>query len=59
MATEASYEAPTTPGAPTNPANRGPALTPEEVAEFIDSLKEDEAPAHATECNDYDPEYND
>ncbi len=44
------------PGAPTNPANRGPTLTPEEVAEFIDSLKEDEAPADATDCTDYDPE---
>jgi hypothetical protein len=34
-------------------------LTPEELAEFIDSIKEDEAPAHATNCTDYDPEYND
>jgi hypothetical protein len=34
-------------------------LTPDECAEFIDSIKEDEAPAHATNCTDYDPEYND
>jgi hypothetical protein len=34
-------------------------LTPDERAEFIDSLREDEAPAEATGCNDYDPEYND
>jgi len=59
MATEARYQAPETPGAPANPTNRGSALTPDECAEFIDSIKEDEAPAHATNCTDYDPEYND
>ena len=59
MATEARYQAPETPAAPTNPANNGSALTPEELADFIDSIKEDEAPAEATDRNGYDPEYND
>jgi hypothetical protein len=56
MATETRYEVSKTPEAPTNPANRRSALTPEEVAELIDSLKEDEAPAEAADCIDYDAE---
>jgi NADPH-dependent glutamate synthase beta subunit-like oxidoreductase len=32
---------------------------PEEFAEFMASLEEDEAFAEAAQCNDCDPEYND
>ena len=31
-------------------------LTPEELAEFIDSLEYDQTPAAVAECTDYDPE---
>jgi hypothetical protein len=59
MATEAKYRVAKMPGAPTNPANRGSTLTPEELAEFIDSLREDEIAAAVSGCTDGDPEYND
>jgi hypothetical protein len=59
MAAEARYAAPKTPGAPTNPATSAHTLSPEDFAEFIDSLREDEAPAEATGCTDCDREYND
>ena len=59
MATEPKYQAHETPGAPANSANKGSTLTPEERAELINSLKEDEAPAAAADCTNYDPEYND
>jgi hypothetical protein len=59
MATEARYQVSKTPGAPSNQANSGPTLAPKELAEFIDSIKEDEAPVDAAGCNDHDPEYND
>jgi hypothetical protein len=55
MATEARYEVPKTLGAPTNPANSGPALTPEEFAEFIDSLREDEIAAEAADGTESTP----
>jgi hypothetical protein len=56
MATEARYQAPKTLRAPTNPTHGDPTLTPEEFAEFIDSLENDEAPAAVADCADYDPE---
>ena len=59
MAADAKHQAPKTLRAPANPANKGFALTPEELAEFIDSLEYDEAPAAVADCADYDPEYND
>jgi hypothetical protein len=34
-------------------------LTPEEAAEFLDSLREDEFAAEAANRTEYDPEYND
>jgi hypothetical protein len=55
MATEAKCANPKTPGAPTNPANSGHKLTPEELAELIDSHEYDEAPAAIADCTDYDP----
>ncbi len=45
-----------TPRALAVPTYGGTALTPEELAEFIDSLEYDEAPAAATDCADCDPE---
>ena len=42
-----------------NSANRCLALVPEEFAEFMASLEEDEAFADAANRNDCDPEYND
>jgi hypothetical protein len=59
MATEARYALPKPPGAPTIPGNSGRTLTQEELAEFMASLEEDEVLAAATDCTDYDPEYND
>ena len=56
MATEARYAVPKKPEAPTNPANRGSTLTPEELAEFMASLEEDEATAAVADCADYDSE---
>ncbi len=47
------------PGAPSNFANRRPALSPAELAEFIDSLEYDEAPAAVADCPDYGTENND
>jgi hypothetical protein len=59
MATKARHDVARMRATPTNGLNGFPTLTPVEFAEFIDSLKEDEAPAEAVGCNDYDPEYND
>jgi len=56
MATEAKFAIRSTPGASTNPPNSGHKLTPEELAELIDSLEYDLIPAAATDCNDCDPE---
>jgi hypothetical protein len=56
MATEAKFAAAKTPRAPTNPTNSGRKLAPEELAELIDSLEHDEAPAAVADCTDYDPE---
>ena len=56
MATEARRQVPRTPHALAVPTYSGAALTPEELAEFIDSLEYDQAPAAATDCNNYDPE---
>ena len=59
MATEARYQTGKTPRAPTNLKNGGRTLTPEELAEFMASLEEDEFFAAPEGCADYDPEYND
>ncbi|MGD0762797.1 MAG: hypothetical protein ABR929_06320 [Roseiarcus sp.] len=59
MAVDAKHQAPKTLKAPADPANKGFALTPEELAEFIDSIEYDEAPAAVADCVNYDPEYND
>jgi hypothetical protein len=56
MATEARCQVPRTPRALAVPTYSGTALTPEELAEFIDSLEYDLAPAAASDCNDYNPE---
>jgi hypothetical protein len=56
VATDAKHQAPKTLRAPANPTHRGPTLTPQEFAEFIDSLEYDEAPAAVAGCADYDPE---
>jgi len=37
------------------PTYSGTALTPEELAEFIDFLEYDDASADTTDCSDYDP----
>jgi hypothetical protein len=59
MATEARHAVPKNPGAPTKSANSGQALSPEDLAEFIDSLREDEIAATVADRADDDPEYND
>ena len=59
MATEARCKVSTMPGAPSNFANRRPALSPAELAEFINSLEYDEAPAAVADCPDYGTENND
>ena len=56
MATEARCQVPRTPRALAVPTYSGTALTPEELAEFIDSLEYDETPAAVAECTDYDSE---
>ena len=56
MATEARCQVPRTPRALTIPTYSGTALSPEELAEFIDSLEYDEAPAAVADCREYDPE---
>ena len=55
MATEARCQVPRTLRALAVPTYTVTALTPEELAEPIDSLKFDEAPAAAADCTDYDP----
>jgi hypothetical protein len=59
MARKPRYQAPETPGAPANSANKGSTLTPEERAEFMASLEEDDVLAASMNCADHDPEYND
>ena len=44
---------------PASPQNSGDPLTPEELAEFMVSLDEDDAPNAPVECADDDFEYND
>jgi hypothetical protein len=56
MATEARYAARNTPRALAVLTYNGTALTPEELAEFIDSLEYDEAPATVADTADCDPE---
>ena len=56
MATEARYAARNTPRALAVPTRSGTGLTPEELAEFLDSLEYDDAPAAVADCTDYDPE---
>jgi hypothetical protein len=56
MATEARYAARNTPRALAVLTYNGNALTPEELAEFIDSLEYDEAPATVADTADCDPE---
>jgi hypothetical protein len=58
MATEARYQATKTHRALAVPTYSGTALTPEEFAEFIDSLREDEIATATAVCND-EAEYND
>ena len=56
MATDAKYQAPKTLRARASLTHRGPTLTPQEFAEFIDSLEYDEATAAVADCADYDTE---
>ena len=42
-----------------NPANKGLALSPEDSAEIMASLEEDETFAAALQCMDCDAEYSD
>jgi hypothetical protein len=56
MATEARCLVPRTPRALAVPPYSGTALSPEELAEFIDSLEYDDTPAAVADCADYDPE---
>jgi hypothetical protein len=58
MATEVNCQASKTPRAPKCPANSGHPLTPEEVAEFMAAIEEDEFLAAPEGCAGYDPEYN-
>jgi len=53
MATEARYEVPKTPRALAVPTYSGTGLTPEELAEFLDSLEYDDAPAAVADCTDF------
>jgi hypothetical protein len=59
MAADSKHQGPKILRARANLANNGFALTPEDLAEFIDSLADDDPPADAADCPDYDPEYND
>ena len=56
MATEARCQVPRTSRALAIPTYSGTPLSSEELAEFIDSLEYDEAPAALADCADYDPE---
>jgi hypothetical protein len=56
MATEARCQVPRTPRAFAVPTYSGTAITPEELAEFIDSLEYDETSPAVADCPDYDPE---
>jgi hypothetical protein len=59
MATKARCQVPSAPRALAIPTYRGTALSPEELAEFIDSLREDELLSPTADCDDLDPAYND
>ena len=59
MATEARFQVPRTPRALAVPTYSGTALSPEELAEFIDSIREDEVLSPTADCDDLDPAYND
>ena len=59
VATEARCQVPRTPRALAVPTYSGAALTPEELAEFIDSLEYDDPPAAVADCADYAPASND
>jgi hypothetical protein len=59
MATEARCQVPRTPRALAVPTYSGTALSPEELAEFIDSIREDEVLSPTAGCDDLDPAYND
>ena len=56
MATEARRQVPKTLRALAVPTYSSTALTPEELAEFIDSLEYDETPAAVADSADYDSE---
>jgi hypothetical protein len=56
MATEARCQVPRTPRALAIPTYSGTALSPEELAEFVDSLEYDEASAALADSADYEPE---
>jgi len=55
MATEARCQVPRTPRARAVPTYSGTALTPEELAEFMASLEEDEIAAEAADGTDSTP----
>jgi len=59
MAIEARCQVPRTPRVLAVPRHSGSALAPEILAEFLDSLEYDEAPAAVADCADPDPAYND
>jgi hypothetical protein len=56
MATEARCQVPRTRRALAVPTYSGTALTPEEFAEFMDSLRDDELLSPTADSTDYDPE---
>jgi hypothetical protein len=59
MAIEVRCWVPRTPRVLAVPTRSGSALAPEELAEFLDSLDYNEAPAAVADCADYDSAYND
>ena len=59
MATEGRCQVSRTPRALAVPTHSGTALSPEELAEFIDSIREDEVLSPTADCDDLDPAYND
>jgi hypothetical protein len=46
-------------GAPYDPTNIRHTLTPEELVEFIDSLRDDDLLSPTADCDDFAPAYND
>lgn len=57
MAIESRCQVPSTPHAFAVPTYSGTALSPEELAEFIDAIEYDDAPAAVANSTDYDPDY--